>query len=99
MRSNAAPSAIPRLGSGRCPAPIGTSCRITAQGLLRKRKPVTTKRTVKVGKGKKRQVVLKVKPKFQAKVAKRKRLLVSEKVRAGKTSATAYKVRKLIRRR
>ena len=39
-----------------------------------------------------------VKPKFRAKVAKRKRLLVSEKVRAGKATATAYKVRKLIRR-
>ena len=60
---------------------------------------MTAKRTVKVGVGKKRQVVLKVKPKFQAKVAKRKRLLVSEKVRAGKATATAYKVRKLIRRR
>jgi hypothetical protein len=82
-----------------CPAAIGTACRITAQGLLRKGKPVTAKRTVKVGEGKKRQVVLKVKPKFRAKVAKRKRLLVSERVRAGKATATAYKVRKLIRRR
>ena len=83
----------------RCPKSIGRACRITAQGLLRKGKPVTTKRTVKVGQGKSRQVVLKVKPKFRAKVAKRKRLLVSEKVRAGETTATAYKVRKLIRRR
>jgi hypothetical protein len=82
-----------------CPKPIGSACRVTAQGLLRKRKPVTAKRTVKVGSGKKRLVVLKVKPKFRAKVAKRKRLLVSEKVRAGETSATAYKVRKLIRKR
>ncbi len=83
----------------KCPKTIGTSCRITAQGLLRKRKPVTTKRTVKVGSGKTRKVVLRVKPKFRAKVAKRKRLLVSEKVRAGGTTATAYKVRKLIRKR
>jgi hypothetical protein len=82
-----------------CPKPIGASCRVTAQGLLRKRKPVTAKRTVKVGSGKKRLVALKVKPKFRKKVAKRKRLLVSEKVRAGRTSATAYKVRKLIRRK
>ena len=56
------------------------------------------KRTVKVRSGKGKTVVLKVKPKFRAKVAKRKRLLVSEKVRAGKTTATAYRVRKLIRR-
>ena len=82
----------------KCPKKIGSSCRITAQGLLRKRKPVTTKKTVKVASGKSRKVVLKVKPKFSEKVAKRKRLLVSEKVRAGKTTATAYKVRKLIRR-
>jgi hypothetical protein len=83
----------------KCPKKIGRACRITTQGLLRKRKPVTTKRTVKVATGKKRLVVLRVKPKFRTKVAKRKRLLVSEKVRAGKTTATAYKVRKLIRKR
>jgi hypothetical protein len=83
----------------KCPKAIGGACRITAQGLLRKRKPVTTKRTVKVGTGKSRQLVLKVKPKFRAKVAMRKRLLVSEKVRAGGTTATAYRVRRLIRRR
>ena len=88
-----------RLVRVSCPKPIGSACPVTAQGLLRKRKPVTAKRTVKVGSGKKRLVVLKVKPKFRAKVAKRKRLLVSEKVRAGETSATAYKVRKLIRKR
>jgi hypothetical protein len=82
----------------KCPKKIGRACRITAQGLLRKHKPATTKRTVKVRSGKGKLVVLKVKPKLRARVAKRKRLLVSEKVRAGKTTATAYKVRKLIRR-
>jgi hypothetical protein len=82
-----------------CPKTIGGSCRITAQGLLKKGKPATTKRTVKVRSGKGKRVVLKVKPKFRAKLARRKRLLVSEKVRAGKATATAYKVRKLIRKR
>jgi hypothetical protein len=82
-----------------CPKAIRSSCRVTAQGLLRKHKPVTTKRTVKVGKGKRRLAVLRVKPRFRVKLAKRKRLLVSEKVRAGKATATAYKVRKLIRKR
>jgi hypothetical protein len=81
-----------------CPAKIGRSCRIAAQGLLGRHKPATAKRTVKVRKGKGKQIVLRVKPKALAKVAKRKRLLVSEKVRAGKVSATAYKSRKLIRR-
>lgn len=81
-----------------CPETIGRACRITAQGLLRKHKPVTAKRTAKVGMGKKRMVVMRVKPKFRKTVMKRKRLLVSEKVRAGNTSATAYKVHKLIRR-
>jgi hypothetical protein len=83
----------------RCPKSIGSACRITAQGLLKKRRPATGKRTVKVGSGKGRQIVLKVKPKLRSKLAKRKRLLVSEKVRAGGTTATAYKVRRLIRRR
>jgi hypothetical protein len=63
-----------------------------------KRKPATSKRTVKVRSGKGKQIVLRVKPKLRTKVAKRKRLLVSEKVRVGKTTVTAYKVRKLIRR-
>jgi hypothetical protein len=82
----------------KCPKKIGRACRITAQGLLKKRKPATSKRTVKVRSGKRKQVVLRVKPRFQAKVAKRKRLLVKERVRAGGTTATAYTVRKLIRR-
>ena len=81
-----------------CPSKIGRSCRITAQGLLSRHRPATAKRTVKVGRGRSRQVVLRVKPKARRKVAKRRRLLVSEKVRAGQTSATVYKVRKLIRR-
>lgn len=81
-----------------CPAKIGRTCRITAQGLLRKHRPATAKRTVKVRSGKGRQIVLRVKPKARAKVAKRKRLLVSEKVRAGKVGVIAYKNRKLIRR-
>lgn len=81
-----------------CPAKIGHACRIAAQGFLRKGKAATTKRMVKVAKGKGKRVVLRVKPKVQPTVAKRKRLLVREKVRAGGASATLYKTRKLIRR-
>lgn len=81
-----------------CPKKIGRACRVTAQGLLRKHKPVTAKRTVKVSKGGHRTIVLKVKPKFRATVAKRKRLLVKQKVKAGKAKATSYKVRKLLHR-
>ncbi len=82
----------------KCPRKAGRNCRITTQGLLKKRKPATSKRTVKVRKGKTKLVVLKVKPKARGKVAKRKRLLVRQKVRAGKVSATVVKSRKLIRR-
>jgi hypothetical protein len=81
-----------------CPRKVGRACRIAAQGLLRKGKPATTKRTVKVGPGKSRRIFLRVKPKLRAKVAKRKRLLVRERVRAGKAKATVYRQRKLIRR-
>lgn len=81
-----------------CPKRIGAACRVVAQGLLRKHRPATAKRRVRLGKGRSRLVTLKVKPKARAKVAKRKRLLVSEKVTVGKTSATAYEVRKLVRR-
>jgi hypothetical protein len=81
-----------------CPAKIGHSCRIGAQGLLSKRKPATGKRSVKFGKGKGKLVALSVKPKARQKLAKRKRLLVRERVSAGKARATVYKLRKLIRR-
>lgn len=81
-----------------CPAKVGRTCRITAQGLLNRRRPATAKRTVKVAKGKGRQVALRVKPKQLAKVKVRKRLLVREQVRAGSVSATIQKSRKLIRR-
>lgn len=82
----------------RCPRKAGRTCRITTQGLLKKRKPATKKRTVKVRKGKAKLVVLKVKPKARGKIAKRKRLLVRQKVRAGKVTATVTKSRRLIRR-
>jgi len=82
----------------RCPRKAGRTCRITTQGLLKKRKPATKKRTVRVRKGKAKLVVLRVKPRARGKVAKRKRLLVRQRVRAGKATATVIKSRKLIRR-
>jgi hypothetical protein len=48
--------------------------------------------------GKTKLVVLRVKPAARKKVSARKRLLVRQKVHAGKTIATVYKSRKLIRR-
>ncbi len=79
-----------------CPAKVGRACRIAAQGMLTKRKPATRSRVVKLGKGKSKRVALAVKPKARKKLAKRKRLLVRQKVRAGGAQATVYKVRKLI---
>jgi hypothetical protein len=82
----------------RCPARIGRACRITLQGLLKKGRAATTKRTVKVPKGKSKRIVLKVKPKAKGKVAPRKRLLFKQTVKAGPAKATAYKRLKLIHR-
>jgi hypothetical protein len=82
----------------RCPKKIGRACRVSVQGLLKKRKPATTTRTVKIAKGKAKRVVLKVKPRARGKVAKRKRLLFKVRVRAGNAQATAFKRLKLIRR-
>jgi len=82
----------------KCPRKIGHACRTTAQGLLRKRRPATGKRTVHLRSGKSKLVVLRVKPRAREQVAKRKRLLVRQKVRAGKTIATVVKSRRLIRR-
>jgi hypothetical protein len=82
----------------KCPAQLNHACRISAQGLLRKGKPATGRRTVKVGKGKRKLVALRVKPRARSKVAKRKRLLVRQRMQVGKRSATLVKSRKLIRR-
>jgi hypothetical protein len=82
----------------KCPRKIGHPCRTTAQGLLRKHRPATLKRTVRLRSGKSKLLALRVKPKARKQVAKRKRLLVRQKVRAGKATATIVKSRKLIRR-
>lgn len=82
----------------RCPKKIGRNCRISVLGLLKKRKPATANRTIKVAKGKTKRLVLKVKPRAKGKVASRKRMLFKVRVRAGKANATAFKRLKLIRR-
>lgn len=82
----------------KCPRKIGDACRTTAQGLLRKHRPATLKRTVRLRSGKSKLLVLRVKPKARKQVAKRKRLLVRQKVRAGKATATVTKSRRLIHR-
>jgi hypothetical protein len=82
----------------RCPAKIGRACRVSVLGLLKKRKPATANRTVKVAKGKTKRVVLRVKLRAKGKVAGRKRLLFKVGVRAGKANATAFKRLKLIQR-
>lgn len=82
----------------RCPKKIGRACRVSVRGLLSKRKPATTTRTVKIAKGKTKRVVLRVKPRAKGKVATRKRLLFKVRVRAGKAQAVAFKRLKLVRR-
>lgn len=102
LRSNAGGTAV--LKGNRlfvkwsCPAQVGRACRVSLQGLLRKGKPATTRRTTKVAKGKAKTLVLKVKPQARAKLAQRKRLLFKQTVKAGKAKATVYKRLKLIRR-
>lgn len=81
----------------KCPAKVGVGCRVTVQGLLKKGKPATAPRTAKIAKGKSKRLVLKVKPRLRSAVAKRKKLLFKERVRAAKAKATLYKRLKLIR--
>jgi hypothetical protein len=82
----------------KCPVKVGSACRIALQGLLKKRSPATATRMARVGKGKTKRLVLKVKPKARKKLATRKRLLFKQTVRAGSAKATVYKPLKLIRR-
>lgn len=83
----------------KCPAKVGRACKMTVQGLLKKGKPATTVRTVKIAKGKTKQLVLRVKPKLKGKVAKKNRMLFKQTVKAGPAKATVYKNLKLIKRR
>jgi hypothetical protein len=83
----------------RCPRRAGSACRITAQGRIKQRVPVTQRRTVRVAKGRSRLIALRVKRRFREKVAKRKRLLVVQKVRVGKVTVTYARSRALIQRR
>lgn len=82
----------------KCPAKVGRTCKVSLQGMLNKRKAATSKRSGKIAKGKTRKLVLKVKPKARQKLAKKKRLLFKETVRAGKAKATVYKSLKLVRK-
>jgi hypothetical protein len=81
----------------KCPKKVGRTCRVTVQGMIKKGKAATSARTAKIAKGKSKRLVLKVKPKMKAKVAKKKKLLFKETVKAGKAKATVYKRLKLIR--
>jgi hypothetical protein len=82
----------------RCPMRAGRTCRITAQGRIRKRVRVTHRRTVRIAKGRSRVVALRVKSRFRQRLAKRKRLLVFQRVRVGDLTATYARSRALIRR-
>jgi len=80
----------------RCPAKVGVACRLSVQGMLSRKKAATTRRRAKVAKGKVRK--FRLKPKARQKVAKAKKLLFKETVKAGKARATVYKRLRLIRR-
>lgn len=86
------------LAKAKCPAKIGRACSITLTGLLSKRKPATARRVGRVAKGKKRPLLLRVKPKAKARVKKANRLLFKETVRVGPVHATVYKRLRLIKR-
>lgn len=82
----------------KCPAAVGTSCRLALRGLLSRKKAATANRSGKVAQGKTRRFVLRVKPKAKSKVGSRKRLLFKQRVRAGNAQATLFKSLKLVHR-
>lgn len=86
------------LAKAKCPANVGRACAITLTGLLTRRKAATARRVGRVAKGRKRALVLRVKPKAREKVRKSHRLLFKETVRAGGAHATVYKRLRLIKR-
>jgi hypothetical protein len=83
----------------RCPRRAPSACRIVAQGAIKRRVRVTQRRSVRIAKGRSRVVALRVKPRFRDKLARRKRLLVVQRVRAGEVATTFARSKALIRRR
>lgn len=82
----------------KCPEAVGAACRLSLRGLLSRKVSATGTRSGKVGQGKTRRFVLRVKPRAKSKVASRKRLLFRQGVRAGDAHATLFKSLKLIHR-
>jgi hypothetical protein len=80
---------------GKCPAKIGVACKTTVQGMVKKGQPATARSTSKIAKGKGKQIILRVKPKAKAKLAKKHSLLFKVTVKAGGVSASVYKTLKL----
>jgi hypothetical protein len=81
-----------------CPKKVGTTCTLTLQGQLTRKKAATTSRRARVKQGKQKQFVLKVKPAAMARVKAKKKLLFKETVRAGKAKTTVWKSLKLVRK-
>jgi hypothetical protein len=81
-----------------CPAKVGTTCKVTVQGLIKKGKPATNSRSAKIKQGKTKKLALKVKPAQKSKVKPKKRLLFKMTVKAGTAKATVYKSLKLIKK-
>ncbi len=81
-----------------CPRRVERACRISAQGMIGRKLRVTRRSSVKVVSGRSKLVALRVKPRFRDEVAARKRLLIVQRVRAGKVSTTHRRSRVLIRR-
>jgi len=81
-----------------CPAKVGTTCTLSLQGLLARKKPATAGRRARIKPGKVKGFALAVKPAARTAVRKRSKLLFKETVRAGQAKATVYKSLTLVRK-
>jgi hypothetical protein len=81
-----------------CPAKVGTTCKVTVQGLIKKGKPATNSRSAKIKQGKTKKLALKVKPALKSQVKAKKRMLFKLTVKAGKAKTTVYKSLKLVKK-
>jgi hypothetical protein len=82
----------------KCPAKLHATCTLRLQGMLSRKKPATAARRARVKQGKVKNFAMVVKPAARKKVKKRKRILVKEIARVGKSKATVYKSLKLVRK-
>ncbi|MBS1675860.1 MAG: hypothetical protein JST08_00600 [Actinobacteria bacterium] len=82
---------------GRCPRALGGACAVRVRGMLSRHAAATATGAAKIAGGARHSFVVAIEPQALSTVLARRKLLVEERVRVGKTHVTVYKRLRLVR--